>query len=804
MGLLNPLHHEISETLGRQGEHGILVWYDPGGTLEDLAQEATPPGTSFVRFRGSYLALRYEVEEQAPDLTGRWVLYIPESPPPESWLRDLEMLGERRELDLLELVHRRYGLPVTLALRRILRDRPENARLLARAWRATAPDRLDSQEEVIQALFGLAFELSRWDPEEALFRFVAQSGWRERLEPRGLWEEWVRWVADYAGQRDVPEDEAGLRDRLTAAALLCEFIRLAPALASAFDFLPPDGDRRERLAELARNWRDRSVFQDSYERQALEVERRYNLASRVSLSNDLLRAETFAFVDELWRREVRAAVGSGGSGLVEKAGRIREIAQTRETLFWSRRLPELKKAWESIGLAARLVEEARHAVEQSEHLRSVVEFIERYTSQDGWWRLDLWALELAAGEEVLEPEERRCFVLPAWRAYATFLNTVNCRFVEAVSREGWCPEQPTFWQSVRSYRQRTAVFFVDAFRYDLARRIAESLGDRLSFDIKAVRGVLPSITELGMAALLPDADRGLEVALEPDRIRVRVGGREVGSRPERRAWLERHLGRKGRTLDFDEMAGADLADVERLVVFSQELDEYGTFAVHLHPRGLLELVEGIARAIRLLLDRGFQRFLLVADHGFLYVPPDIEPDRLSAGTARVVKHRFAVGARLEGCWTVAAQELGLQNSDVLAFPAGLAVFSLSGAPSCFLHGGLSLQESLVPLFTAQPIGRGQRMDVSMEVPDPITSRIAVIKVRAQGTDLLAAPRVVRVRVGERESNPVELGHQRMEVDLTIPWLDVLAGPPGAVKVELVDVETGEVLDRREVRVELVV
>ena len=802
MSLLDRLRQEISEALGRQGDHGILVWYDSGGTLRDLAEDAAPPGTSFLRFRGSYLALRYEVEEQAPDLTGRWVLYVPESPPPESWLRDLEMLGQRWELDLLELVHRKYGIPLMPVPQRLLRDYPENARLLARAWKEAAPDRLEREDDIVKALLGLVFELSNWNPMEALIRFLAQSGWRQRLEPRGLWEEWVRWVRDYAGWRDVPEDEAGLRERLAATALLSEFASFLPDLASAFDFLPQNMDRRERLAELARNWRDRSAFQDSYERQALEVEQRYGLAARVSLSQNLLAAETFPFVDDLWRRELRAAVGPDGAGLAERGGQVREIAQRRGALFWTRRRPEHKRAWESIELAAQLVEGARQAVEQSERLGSVAEFMERY--QDGWWRLDLWALELAAREEDLDPEDRSCFVSPAWQVYGDFLDAVNRRFVDAVRREGWRPEPSAFWPRVRSGRRRTAIFFVDAFRYDLARRVAESLGDDFSVDVKAVRGVVPSITELGMAALLPAADQGLEVAWGPDRIRVRIDGHEVGSRSERRDWLERHLGRKSRILDLDEVAGADLADVERLVLFSRELDEYGTFAAHLHPQGLLELVDRIARAIRLLLDRGFQRFLLVADHGFLYVPPDIEPQRLSPGTARIVKHRFAIGARLEGCWTAAAHELGIRNSDVLAFPAGLAVFSLQGAPSQFLHGGLSLQESLVPVLTLQVTRPASRVEVFLGDLDRITSRIAVIPVRASQSDLLAAPRRVRVRVGDRESDVTEIGGQRFEASLQIPWLDFLTSPPLNVTVSLLDADTGEVLDRRDVPVHLVV
>lgn len=808
MGLLDWLREEISGVLSSQGDHGILVWYDPGGTLGELVQGTVPEGVSFIRFAGSYLAPRYELEERAPDLVGRWVLYIPEFPPKESWLRDLETLGRRWELDLLEILHRKYGIPLTPMLQRLLRHYPENAKLLARAWKVAAPDRLEREEDVVKNLFGLVFGLSSWNPVEALIQFLAQSGWRERLELRGLWEEWARWVASYAGWRDIPQDEAELRSRLAAAALLSEFAGFVPALESAVDFVPREQDLRQRLAELARIWRDRSAFQDSYEQAALEVERRYSVASRVSLTEDLVRAETFRFVDELWRRELQAAVGPDSLGLMERAARVREVAKARGSLFWSRRSPELRQVWSSIELAARLLEEARQAVQESEKLGSVAEFIQRYTGPDGWWRLDLWALELAAGEEALDPKERDRFVLPAWQAYRDFLDTANTRFVEAVSREGWQPEQPAFWrQVVLQNRKRTAVFLVDGLRYDLARRIAGLLGESFRATVDARRGILPGVTELAMAGLLPDADRGLEPVWQADRIRVRIEGHDVGSRSERRAWLEKHLGRKGKVVDLEEVDTSGVEGIERLVVLSGELDKYGTFAVDLHPRGLLELVGRIARSIRLLADRGFERFVLVADHGFLYVPPGMSPRVLSAGTARITRPRFAVGVRAEGCWTPTASELGLQSSEIFSFPLGFAVFPLPGSMPRFLHGGVSLQESLVPILTVQAIEQPQKkVEVSLEAPDPITSRIAVIRVRAIRLDLLATSRRVRVRVGERESETAEVGgdSEHMEVNLQVPWLDILALPPSTITISLLDADTGEVLDRKDVRVELVV
>jgi len=803
LGLEHWLREEIRAALDRLGEHGILVWYDPGGTLQELAEGATAEGANLLRFAGSYLALRYELEERAPELEGRWVLYIPERPPEVSWLRDLEALGERWDMDFLEVVHRKYGLPVTPRLSTLLREHPENAPALIRAWRYRSPAGLTGEDPVVQALLGYVLGLSSWDPVEALLLFLSESGWRERLEARGLWEEWRRWIADYSGLREAPEDEAGLRDRLGAAALLCEFCRFAPGLEYAVAYLPPDEGRRQRLADLARLWRDRESYRGAYERMALEVEQRYALASRIAPSKDLLWAETFPCVDDLWRKELRAAVGPDGSGLADRASRVRAVAEARRGLFWARRRPEVGRAWEAIEKATLLFERCGEAIRQSEDLQTSEDFIGRYTNKDGWWQLDLWALELAALEGTPHPEERSGVVFPAWQSYREFLDLVNRRFADAVQREGWRPEQPSFWTRVERARERTAVFLVDAFRFDLARRVEELLSRSFDATVEPVRGVLPGITELGMASLLPGAEGGLAVEWGEERIRVRIGEQEVGSRDGRRARLHANLRPGDRVVELEQVKGADFLEAERLVVLSRELDKYGTFAVDLRPEGLLELLERICDAVRYLTDQGFRQFFLVADHGFLFVPPGTELLTLSSGSARLVQSRFAVGAVAEGCWVPKMSELGWNASpdELIGFPMGLRVFSRPGPTSRFLHGGLSLQESIVPLLTARPHAPTPKVAVTLEVPEELTSRIAVLLVRTRAMTLLAAPRRVRVQVGDR-SELIEVGIGRPEIQVRVAWLDFDASPPPTVEIALVDDESGEVLDSREVPVKL--
>src|SRR5262249_42964954 len=62
----------------RVHEHGLVVWYDPEGHYRELAGRLVIPETTFLRYEGSFYALRREFD---PLLNGneapRLVVYVP-------------------------------------------------------------------------------------------------------------------------------------------------------------------------------------------------------------------------------------------------------------------------------------------------------------------------------------------------------------------------------------------------------------------------------------------------------------------------------------------------------------------------------------------------------------------------------------------------------------------------------------------------------------------------------------------------------------------------------------------------------
>lgn len=801
MTLAAMLRQLLEEELRRQGPAGLVVWYDAGATLSAIAARAVPEGARLLRFAGSYLALRLALESQDPDLEGRWVVYVPERPPEESWLRDWELLGARWDMDLLELLHRAANLLPTPRLANLLR-RPENARDLAQAWESLVGDQPLSETVLLDALLALGFGLPRWQAEEGILLFASGMVGQKDLAARGLWPVFVERLRRWAGWEEAPEDEAALRRRLEAALLLSELAEALPELAGRFaGALPPEA-KRSLAAGLARAWRDRENLRGAYLEAAQRVQEEYELGTVLTAREALLGLDTFPIVDDLWRQEVLNAVAPDGSNFSEKAPRLAEIAGQRSVSFWARQ--GRAAYWAPIALAARLAQGCRQASEEAGKISRVGEFVLRYTADDGWWRLDLWALQLAARAQALSPEERRRLAHPAWKAYGAFLDNINRLFAEAVRREGWAPEQPGFWERWVSGKTQAAVFLADALRYDLARYLKDLLaGAGYEVALAALPGVLPSVTEVGMPALLPDTEAGLEVTAQASALSVRLKGVEVDRLHGRQEWLEIRPGPQAKVVKLAELEQTNTRSVSLLVVLSREIDRLGTFAADLDPEGLLDMVDQIASGIRHLRDRGFYHFVVVADHGFLFLPPGVEPQRISAPPAAACKERFAVGASHEGCVVKTAAELGLTGREVFAFLPGLTVFALPGETRPFLHGGLSLQECVVPVLEARAEPLGQKVSVGMELPERLTSRIASIRVAVREAALFARPRRVLVEINGKRSDPKELNPEHKEETLTLSWLGFDETPPPQALVRLLDADSGQVLKEASVPVDMV-
>jgi PglZ domain len=144
------------------------------------------------------------------------------------------------------------------------------------------------------------------------------------------------------------------------------------------------------------------------------------------------------------------------------------------------------------------------------------------------------------------------------------------------------------------------------------------------------------------------------------------------------------------------------ADV--VLVTSQEIDRRGeeTEDEEEARRFMDEVLEKLRRGIRRLASLGVRHVVLAADHGHLFVEEPDEAMKIDPPGGQTVDLHPRVwigrgGTAAPGYMRVTASQLGLAGDLELAFPLSLACFRTRGSSRGYCHGGISLQELVLPV-----------------------------------------------------------------------------------------------------------
>ena len=256
-------------------------------------------------------------------------------------------------------------------------------------------------------------------------------------------------------------------------------------------------------------------------------------------------------------------------------------------------------------------------------------------------------------------------------------------------------------------------------------------------EVEALLGVLPSYTQLGMAALLPGAQLGINPA---DGTAV-VDGQSATGTDNRDKILKAYANGRARAIQAEDFLnlpttkeGAELIkEHDLIVVYHNRIDRIGdkrdTEADTCQAvEQAFEELDAILRKISSL--KGSQA-VITADHGFLFQQEPVDAnDRSEFPAAKELTYknrRFALGTGIKpsaGQKVFTAAELGLTGSWEAVFPLGLDRYPRSGSGSRFVHGGTSLQEVVVPVIRLKRERKDESRVVEAEllrVPAKITT-----------------------------------------------------------------------------------
>ena len=551
-----------------------------------------------------------------------------------------------------------------------------------------------------------------------------ETTWRD-LDERGLVPELLALVRDHYGFEGPGDRPAAWVAAFVSALALTEtFLGYGePADFPLAGRLPPVAARPHHR-QLLQRWLRDSESRSAWDRWILEVE------ATVDLSGWARGKPGFCFgfphlVRMRWRQVAEAfadaAPKSSTTGaFFRKHGGL--IAREAE---YSRASPNPAGAWVLLHRLQKLVAACEQATQRAEEADTVGAlarvFVDRAPTVDA---MHLDVLRHA------EQQDQAAVAAVADRVYATYTNTLNSRFFERYIDNGNAdiPELPFVTEHLEARlwtgSVRRAVLVVDALRYDCAHLVRQALPN-LDVQIEPVRAALPTVTPVGMTALLPLSTTRVSFDVKGNGLHPRLDGKDAALRGNRIAFLEA-FGADCRPID-DVEACAKPPDAlgDLLVVFGhEEVDQLGHASADVLVRHVHLEIERIARLVRKLHGWGYPEVHVVTDHGFILLDRDRLPDEVvcDQNWCRVRKARFAlVPAKAD----LPVESLPFDWDPTLrvALPPGLAFFQ---AEQAFSHGGAALQELVIPhLVSRSQVAAETRIGVEVVVPVSPLLRAAV-------------------------------------------------------------------------------
>jgi len=741
---MGKLSDRIRSMIARQVKNwGIVVWYDPEKAYTGLIQNLGVPDTTVLTYTDSFFRLRHELEPHLEFVTlekkpkdgcgvpPRVVVYVPMERSETSFaLIEAETAGVVVEPGA-EAPERNSRLRVQ-AESLFLEVAPEKAAHLARQVEEgllTLED-LDRISEEVGSITSGALKLvfGAASPIESVIEFASGSGKDAKISEKKALGELQSMVKSELGldfgDTSSP-DEA--RQTLRRMILLAEFTAAIPEIgrpsALGTVSLPEKPVQLDALRHLCETWRHRVDFREGYIHAARDLEKAAGIAKMKLNPYDVAAVETFPSIDSLL---IRSALTSLLEGRMDEASCL---AEARKKFFWSREEPEFLLRWSALELAGRFMTEAATVRGQiknldfsaSEMVRAYALFSEPWMMVDRLhrhWESRLLNLDPAETEE----DDFEKLTAKVRRAYAELADELNRVFVGRLQKagfeiEGILPQAQIFCDRVApalAKKKKTVFFLVDALRYEMASELLEGMERDFDVVLEPAIGSLPSITSVGMAALLPGAEKGMELVSAKSGLTVVLEGRPIGDRKSRLAYMEEKVAGGFMALKLADILrlGAkrkkELKEASLVVVTSQEIDRLGEEGEDYAEtrRWMDDMLEQLRRAIRILAKLGVEHFIITADHGYLFAD-QLDPGMFMdspGGTVLELHPRVWIGkggTDAKGYVRVGANQLEFGGDLELAFARGLSCFRVKGGVGGYFHGGISLQEMVIPVAVLQ-------------------------------------------------------------------------------------------------------
>ena len=721
--IIQDLNRRFAAPLPEFYKRRIVVWIDEDQEFVDKLDEITLGGAKVVALTGTnnfYVKKLLAVD----DPTSNYLVYRPfayESDE-DNWLLDVELYGEEFRADLVSMWMDEMGIPQTPALRRSFKQyrkffnaQARRNKVSAQPVTPTTPAQL--QMAIMAALAGL-----KDAKPNAIIKAVLQAGLLkdsnavyQEFVNYGIDEAFWRMVAQGTGYQDMDSDLAQLATHILLTAstrtMRQEFLSgLQMFISSA---------HQAYCYDFVSDWMHSEDAKDIYEIAAY-VENELKLPQRfIKLQvADLVETEVFPCVNEVILVKLMTEI----SDHIIDVDTITKTVEKRRTCVW---YDDVKNYYEGILQVAKMqafFKEHSAGFHTVEPAKVWKEYTTEYYIMDTYYREFHKSYSESLKNYHEELSDLFTHVMEKVEGLYTtwFLSQLGNNWSDACAdnlreygRVLEVPQQTDFYRrQVAASDSKVYVIISDAMRYEVAASLAEQLQreTQAKVDLKSMQGIFPTITKFGMAALLPHKELSVELKSgKTERLAVLADGQSTEA-PNRDKLLKA-ADPASVALKYKDIIGMKRADRQALIkgmnvvyIYHDTIDEAGHLESSIFT-ACDTAIEELKNMVRIIANEwGGANIIITSDHGFLYThSPLTEDDKVDKTTESdqdvEIGRRYAIMQKsAQPQYLLPVKFLGGNTAYDAFAPRESIRIKMKGGGLNFVHGGISLQEMVVPVI----------------------------------------------------------------------------------------------------------
>lgn len=719
--VIQDLNRRFAAPLPEFYQRRIIFWYDEDQEFADKLDEIVLENAKIVVLTGSN-AFAVKKLLNHDDMTSNYLVYSPVSydRQDDNWLLDIELYSEEFRADLISIWMDEMDIPPTPAMRKQVKHyrkyfnaKDRRARIVAQNKVPSTPAQLHmavmaaicglknpQPNQIIRSVFRAGLDVQNnaiyrefinYGSEDAFWAMVRQGcGFYEEEHDLGRLAIHLLLTASTRTMR--PEYLAGLDS----------FISM-PHQAYCYDFISEwlHGEDREQLYDVARYVEDEAHLNQRFAKLAVD---------------DLVNTECFPCINEVILTKLMTEI----SNHIIDVDTISATVEKRRTCAWYEPFENFYDGLLQVANMQRFFKEHSAGFHTADAKGIWKEYTENYYQMDTYYRLFHLSFQKSLETSNILLDDLFKHVADKVEGLYShwFLGGLGNNWSDVCADEleqyGKVLEiakQEDFYRSrIKNSDTRVFVIISDALRYEVAASLADQLRreTQSKVSLSSMQSIFPSITKFGMAALLPHKELGAEV--RNDILTVFADAQSTAS--TNRDKVLKNENPSSVALQYKNIIGMKRAERSALVkgmdvvyLYHDTIDD----ASHTSDTSVFpacdKAISELKNLVRIIVNEfGGTRIMITADHGFLYTySPLTEDDKVDKtsfnGMDVEYGRRYAImqkGAAPKYLMPVKFLD-GKSEFDGFA-PRESIRIKMNGGGLNFVHGGISLQEMVVPVI----------------------------------------------------------------------------------------------------------